>query len=251
MAGHSQFANIKHRKGAQDKKRAKMFTKAGREIIVAAKIGLPDPEYNPRLRAAILAARAINMPKDRIDGAIKKAIGATDADNYEEMRYEGYAPGGVAIIVEALTDNRNRTASDVRSAFTKAGGNMGAEGSVSFSFERVGIIQYPADKASADAMFEAALEAGADNCESGSSLHEITCQPNNLNEVRDALANKFGDAEVGRLGWVPKNTVAVDEATAANIIDFIETLEDNDDVQQVFANYSISEEIAQKLAARG
>ena len=249
MAGHSKFANIKHRKGAQDKKRASLFTKLGREIIVAAKLGGPDVGFNPRLRAAVAAAKAQSMPKDRIEYAIKRATSAADGDNYEEMRYEGYAPNGIALIIEALTDNRNRTASEVRSILGKSGGNLGESGAVSFMFNRVGLLQYPVDKASADEMFEAALEAGADNCESDDENHEITCEVESFNEVRDAMSAKYDDADVSKLGWVPTNTIEVDFETAEKIIRLIENLEDDDDVQNVYSNFSVSDEVAEKLAA--
>jgi len=247
MAGHSQFKNIMHRKGRQDAKRAKVFTKHAREITVAAKAGGPDPAMNARLRGAIIAARAQNMPKDNIERSIKKAS-ADDGANYEEVRYEGYGPGGVAVIVEALTDNRNRTASEVRSAFTKHGGNLGETGSVSFMFERVGLINYPADAASTDEIFEIALEAGAQDVQSSDSEHEITCEPEDFSDVRDALAGKFGDPETGRLDWKPQNSISVDEQAAGTLIKLLDVLEDNDDVQRVAANFDISEEIMERLS---
>ena len=250
MAGHSKWSNIKHRKGAQDAKRAKVFNKMAREIEVAAKSG-PDPDDNPRLRGAISAARAQNMPGDRIKRAILKGSGTgADATNYEEIRYEGYATGGIALIVEALTDNRNRTASDVRSAFTKHGGALGETGSVSFMFNRMGLIEYSADVADADAVFEAALEAGADNVESNDDGHEITCDAGSLNEVRDALAKSFGDAEMARLSWQPNERIAIDdEDKAAKLMKLIDVLEDSDDVQSVEGNFDISDEILEKIAA--
>jgi YebC/PmpR family DNA-binding regulatory protein len=249
MAGHSQFKNIMHRKGAQDAKRAKIFTKLVREIITSVRTGQADPSFNPRLRAAIAAAKAKNLPKDRIENAIKKGSSVGEGDNYEEMRYEGYGPGGVAIIVEALTDNRNRTASEVRSAFTKRGGALGETGSVNFMFERIGLIEYPAAVADNDAMFEAALEAGADSCESDEYIHEICCDPEIFNQVRDSLVAKYGDAEVSRLSWKPKNLIAVTEQQAESILKLIEILEDSDDVQFVCGNYSIDDEIMEKLAS--
>jgi YebC/PmpR family DNA-binding regulatory protein len=249
MAGHSQFKNIMHRKGAQDKKRAKIFSKHQREIYVAAKMGLPDPDANPRLRNAVLAARADNMPKDNIERAIKKAAGGDEDTNYEEIRYEGYGPGGVAVIVEALTDNRNRTASEVRAAFTKHGGNMGETGSVGFMFDRVGLVEYNADAADAEAMFEAALEAGADDVRSGPDGHEIICAPDDFATVRDALAEKFGDPEGARLDWKPTTTTEVDENTAGTLLKMIDVLEDNDDVQRVSSNFEVSEEVMAKLSA--
>ncbi|HEY0833198.1 MAG TPA: YebC/PmpR family DNA-binding transcriptional regulator [Azospirillum sp.] len=250
MAGHSQFKNIMHRKGAQDAKRSKIFNKLAREITVAAKSGLPDPAANPRLRAAILAARTQNMPRDRIDRAIKQGTpGGGDDTNYEEVRYEGYGPGGVALIVEALTDNRNRTAAEVRSAFTKYGGSLGETNSVSFMFNRVGALYYPASAADADTMFEAALEAGADNVESDENGHEITSTVESFAVVRDALEARFGAPESGRLAWKPLNTVAPPEESAATLIKLLEVLEDNDDVQNVEGNYDISAELMERLTA--
>jgi YebC/PmpR family DNA-binding regulatory protein len=249
MAGHSQFKNIMYRKGAQDKKRAKVFAKLIRELTVAAKTGLPDPVSNPRLRAAIAAARAANMPKDNVERAIKKATGGDDGENYEEVRYEGYGPGGVAVIAEALTDNRNRTASEIRTAFSKHGGNLGETGSVSFMFERVGLIHYPAKTASADAMFEAALEAGAQNVESSDEGHDITCEPDDFSTVRDALEERFGEAEAARLDWQPNMTVAIDEDAAETLINLLDALEDNDDVQRVASNFEVSDAIMARLSA--
>lgn len=247
MAGHSQFANIMHRKGKQDAKRSKLFSKLAREITVAAKLGLPDPNMNARLRAAILAARAENMPKDNIDRAIKKASGA-DGENYDEIRYEGYGPGGVALIVEALTDNRNRTASDVRSYFTKAGGNLAETGAVSFMFDRVGVVEYDADKGSADAMLEAALEAGADDCASSEDGHEFICAAENLAEVTKALESQLGEARKSGLVWRPQNTVAVDDETGEKLMRLVDNLDDHDDVQHVYANFELSEAMMAKLA---
>lgn len=248
MAGHSQFKNIMHRKGAQDAKRAKVFTKIIREITTSARVGMPDPAANPRLRAAIQAARIANMPRDTIERAIKKGAGGDDGANYEEVRYEGYGPGGVAVIIEALTDNRNRTASEIRSSFTKNGGNLGETNSVSFMFERVGAIHFPLSTAEADAMFEAALEAGADNVESGEAGHDITCPPDDLAAVRDALEAKFGSPEYARLDWQAKTTSPVgDQETAETLMKLIDVLEDNDDVQRVYANYEIADEIMAKL----
>lgn len=248
MAGHSQFKNIMHRKGRQDAKRAKIFTKLAREITVAAKIGSPDPDMNPRLRAAMVAARGQNMPKDNMERAIKKATGDDDAV-YEEVRYEGYASGGVAVIVETLTDNRNRTASEVRSAFTKHGGNLGETGSVSFMFERVGLFTYPADAAHADDMFEAALEGGAQDVESTAEGHEITCDPDDFSDVRDALDDKFGEPESARLDWKPQNTVEVEEDSASTLLKLLDVLDDNDDVQRVAANFDIAEDVMERLSA--
>jgi YebC/PmpR family DNA-binding regulatory protein len=249
MAGHSKFKNIMHRKGAQDAKRAKRFTKLIREIITATREGQPDPNFNPRLRGAILAARALNLPKDKIENAIKRGSSAGEGDNYDEIRYEGYGPGGVAIIVEALTDNRNRTASEVRTAFSKNGGTLGETNSVSFMFDKVGLIEYPAKVASNDAMFEAVLEAGADDCVSTEEMHSITCQPESFNEVRDSLVSKFGDPETARLSWKEKSLTEVkDLEQAEKLMKLIETLEDNDDVQYVCGNYDIPEEIMEKVA---
>ncbi len=248
MAGHSQFKNIMHRKGKQDKVRSKVFSKLGREITVAAKLGLPDPAFNPRLRLAIIAARAENMPKDNIERAIKKASGS-EQENYDEIRYEGYAPGGVAVIVEALTDNTNRTASDVRSAFTKAGGNLATTGAVSFMFDRVGVVEYDADKGSADAMMEAGIEAGADDIVSDDSGHQIITTPENLADVTKALEAKFGEPRKSGMTWKPQNTVAVDDEAGEKILRLIEVLEESDDVQNVYANFELSDALMQKMSA--
>lgn len=247
MAGHSKFKNIMHRKGKQDAQRAKQFTKIGREIIVAAKLGGGDPAGNPRLRAAIIAGRAVNMPNDRIKRAIETATGAGNAENYKDMRYEGYGPGGVAIIVEALTDNNNRTAAEVRGAFSKHGGTLGETNSVSFMFDRVGGILYPASKASADAMFEAALEAGAQNVESDDELHEIICAVEDFTSVRDALAEKFGDAEKSGLTWKYNVPATPSEENAASVFKLIEALEDDDDVQNVYSNLELDDATLEKL----
>jgi YebC/PmpR family DNA-binding regulatory protein len=249
MAGHSQFKNIMHRKGAQDAKRAKMFTKLIREITVAARAGLPDPNQNPRLRAAVTAARTANMSRDTIERAINRGSGQTGGDNYEEVRYEGYGPGGVAIIVEALTDNRNRTAGEVRTAFNKLGGTLGESGSVSFQFARVGAVRYPAAAASADAMLEAAIEAGADDVESGEDSHEIYCKPDDLNAVRDALEAKFGAPEKAALSWRPQNMIEVSGEAAESLLKLIEALDDNDDVQAISANYTVAEAEMARLSA--
>ena len=249
MAGHSQFKNIMYRKGAQDAKRAKVFTKIIRELTVAAKTGLSDPNANPRLRAAMIAAREANMPKDTMERAIKRGAGGDDSTAYEEVRYEGYGPGGIALIVEALTDNRNRTASEIRTAFAKAGGNLGETNSVSFMFERKGVIAYPAKAAGADAMFEAALEAGADNVESDAEAHQVTCATEDFSTVRDALEKKFGAAREAKLQWLPLNTVPVDGDAAESLLKLIDTLEDNDDVQVVFGNFEFSDETLAKLSA--
>lgn len=248
MAGHSQFANIKHRKGAQDAKKAKLFTKIIREVTVAAKTGQPDPNFNPRLRNAIIEARVNNMPKDRIDAAIKKATSDATGDNFDEIRYEGYAPGGIAIIAEALTDNRNRTASEVRSIFTKMGGALGETGSVGFMFDRVGIIQFEGKVASEETMFEAALEAGAEEVESSAEIHVVITSPENFAAVRDALIKKFGDPVSAKLDWKAKNTLEVaDLEQAQKLMKLVDALEDCDDVQNVTGNYVFPEEILAKL----
>lgn len=249
MAGHSQFKNIMHRKGAQDKKRAKIFNRISREIIVAVKESGPDMGSNPRLRLAIQNARAENMPKDKIDNAIKKGAGTTDTDNYDEIRYEGYGPGGVAIIVETLTDNKNRTASEVRAAFSKNGGNMGETGSVGFMFNRVGAISYPVETADEEAMLEAAIDAGADNCESDTDSHIITCEQDNFGAVREALEAKFGEAKTAKLIWEPQTTTPINEEQAQTLFRLIDVLDDNDDVQQVTANFEIDEAVMAKLSA--
>src|SRR5580704_5548431 len=247
MAGHSQFKNIMHRKGAQDAKRARQFARLIREITVSARHGLPDPASNPRLRAAILAARQANMPKDTVDRAIKKATGGTGGDDYAEVRYEGYGPAGVAIIVEALTDNRNRTASDIRSAFAKYGGALGETNSVSFLFSRLGSVRYPAEVASEDDMLEAAIEAGADNVESGPDGHEVTTSVEDFFPVRDALEARFGAPVEAKLDWRPATTVTLDEEKAAAVMKLLDAIDDSDDVQNVYANYDIPEAVLQKL----
>jgi len=249
MSGHSQFKNIMHRKGAQDAKRAKVFTKLIRELTTAARSGLPDPNMNPRLRAALTAARTANMARDTIERAIKRGAGGEDATNYEEVRYEGYGPGGIAIIVEALTDNRNRSASEIRTAFNKHGGAMGESNSVSFMFERKGMVRYPAKAASADAMFEAALEAGADNVESDGEAHEATSAPEDFAQLRDKLEAKFGPPLEARLIWRPMTNVRVDGETAERLLKLIEALEDNDDVQTVSANFDVADDVLARLTA--
>jgi YebC/PmpR family DNA-binding regulatory protein len=249
MAGHSQFKNIMHRKGAQDAKRGRQFAKLIREITVSAKSGLPDPAANPRLRAAVLAANKANMPKDTVERAIKKAAGAGAGDDYVDVRYEGYGPNGVAVIVEALTDNRNRTAGEVRSAFAKHGGALGETNSVNFMFQRLGVIRYAAEAASADAMLEGAIDAGADNVESGEDGHEVTCSVDGFFAVRDALEARFGPPEESKLDWRPNVTVTLDEAQAPGVLKLIDVLEDSDDVQNVFANFDIAEDTMQRLSA--
>jgi YebC/PmpR family DNA-binding regulatory protein len=247
VAGHSQFKNIMHRKGKQDAVRSKLFAKLAREITVAAKLGLPDPGMNPRLRAAILAARAENMPKDNIERAIKKAAG-NDGENYEEIRYEGYGPGGTALIVEAMTDNRNRTASDVRSSFTKAGGNLAETGAVSFMFDRVGFIEFPASVGDADTVLEAAIDAGADDVASNEETHEIYCEQSSLAAVSKALEAKFGEPRASKLIWKAQNDVAVDDEAGEKVLRLIEVLEDGDDVQNVYTNAQFSDTLLAKLA---
>jgi len=246
MAGHSQFKNIMHKKGKQDAIRSKLFSKFAREITVAAKMGMPDPAMNPRLRLAVLAARQENMPKDNIERAIKKAVGG-DAENYDEVRYEGYAPGGVAVIIEALTDNRNRTAGEVRSYFTKAGGALAETGAVSFMFDHVGSIEYPGSVGSEDAIMEAAIEAGADDVVSGEEGHEIVTTIESFSEVAKALEAKFGEPRKSKLVWKPQNTITVDDEAGEKILKLIGNLEDNDDVQNVYANFEISDALVKKM----
>ena len=248
MAGHSQFKNIMHKKGKQDAIRSKLFSKLAREITVAAKLGLPDPAMNARLRAAVIAARAENMPKDNIERAIKKASGA-DGENYDEVRYEGYAPGGVAVIVEALTDNRNRTAGEVRSSFAKAGGSLAETGAVSFMFDRVGLIVFDRKAADDEAMLEAAIEAGADDVVSGAEEHEVITSVEALRDAQKALEAKFGEPEKAAIVWRPQTTVAVDDEAGEKILRLIDALEDSDDVQNVTANVEISEALMAKMQA--
>lgn len=248
MAGHSKFKNIQHRKGAQDAKKAKIFTKLVKEIITAAKSGMPDPASNPRLRAAISAARTQNLPKDRIDKALNQATDPGSQENYIEIRYEGFAPGGIAIIVEALTDNRNRTASEVRSSFTKYGGNLGETGSVSFMFDHLGIVQYPLSIGSSEAVLEAAIEAGAEDVESDEEYHVIYTSIEAFSDAVDFLTSKYGDPEEAHIGWKPQNYVIIDEKERAEkLLKMVEMLEDNDDVQRVFGNYELSEEVCKAL----
>ncbi len=248
MAGHSQFKNIMHRKGKADKVRSKVFGKLAREITVAAKLGMPDPAFNPRLRAAILAARAENMPKDNIERAIKKSQG-NDAESYDEIRYEGYGPGGVAVIVEALTDNRNRTAGDVRAVFTKAGGNLVETGAVSFMFNHVGVVEYDAKLASADAMLEAAIEAGADDVVSMGDGHQVFATPESLRDVAKALEARFGEPRKAAMLWKPQNTIALDDEAGEKVLRLIESLDEHDDVQNVYANFEVSDALVQKMSA--
>jgi YebC/PmpR family DNA-binding regulatory protein len=248
MAGHSQFKNIMHKKGRADKARSRLFSKLAREITVAAKMGMPDPAFNPRLRAAILAARAENMPKDNIERAVKKSQG-NEAENYDEIRYEGYGPGGVAVIVEALTDNRNRTAGDVRAVFTKAGGNLAETGAVSFMFSHVGLVEYDAKVASADAMLDAAIEAGAEDVASNDDGHQVFTTPETLRDVAKALEAKFGEPRKAALLWKPQNTIALDDEAGEKLLKLIETLDEHDDVQNVYANFEVSDALVQKLSA--
>ena len=248
MAGHSQFKNIMHRKGRQDKARSKLFGKLAREITTAAKLGQPDPAFNPRLRAAIIAARAENMTKDVIERAIRKASG-NDAEHYDEMRYEGYGPGGVAVIVEVLTDNKNRTAGEVRATFTKAGGNLAETGAVSFMFDHVGVVEYDAGIASADAVLEAAIDAGAEDVVSSEGGHEIYTAQDSLRDVAKALEAKFGEPRKAALVWKPQNTVPVNDEQGEKLFKLIETLTEHDDVQNVYANFEVSDALMQKLSA--
>ena len=246
MAGHSQFKNIMHKKGKQDAIRSKLFSKFAREITVAAKMGMPDPAMNPRLRLAVLAARQENMPKDNIERAIKKAIGG-DSENYDEVRYEGYAPGGVAVIIEALTDNRNRTAGEVRSYFTKSGGALAETGAVSFMFDHVGSIEYPGSVGSEDAVMEAAIEAGADDVITNDDGHEVITTIESFTEAAKALEAKFGEPRKSKLVWKPQNTITVDDEAGEKILKLIGNLEDNDDVQNVYANFEISDALMKKM----
>src|SRR5687767_5325209 len=246
MAGHSKFKNIMHRKGAQDKKRSAAFSKLSREITVAAKMGTPDPDMNPRLRAAVNAAKAASMPKDNIQRSIDKAS-RNDAETYEEVRYEGFGPGGVSLIIETLTDNRNRTATNVRTIVSKNGGNLGASGSVSHGFARMGLISYPASAGDAEKLFEAALEAGADDVESSDEGHEIWTSIENLHEVAKALEATLGEAEGTKLAWRPGTMVSVGEADAGQLLKLIDALEDDDDVQTVWGNYDVPDEVMAKL----
>jgi YebC/PmpR family DNA-binding regulatory protein len=247
MAGHSKYKNIMYRKGAQDKKRSTLFSKLSREITVAAKMGLPDPDANARLRAAIIAARAQSVPKDNIQRSIDKAA-AGDAENYEEIRYEGFGPGGVAIIVEALTDNRNRTATNVRTIFSKNGGNLGASGSVSHGFDRLGLIEYPASAGDSDKVLEAAIEAGAEDVESDEGGHRIWTTIESLHEVAKALEPMLGEAEGTKLAWKPQNEVEIRGDDASNLMKLIDAFEEDDDVQTVWGNYDVPEDELERLA---
>ncbi len=249
MAGHSHAKNIMHRKAAQGAKKAKAFGKLIREITVSAKTGIPDPAMNPRLRAAVKAALVANMTRDTIDRAIKRAATAGQGDDYVEVRYEGYGPNGVAIIVEGLTDNRNRTAGELRSIFTKNGGALGESNSVAFQFERNGVLRYPASVADADTMLEAAIEAGAQDVESDEEGHEVTTSVEDFAAVRDALEAKFGTADAAKLEWSPNVTVDLDEDKARDVLKLVDALDDNDDVQNVYANFEVSEAVMQRLSA--
>ena len=248
MAGHSQFKNIMHRKGRQDAARSKLFSKLAKEITVAAKMGMPDPAMNPRLRLAVQNAKSQSMPKDNIERAIKKAAGGDD-ENYEEIRYEGYGPGGVALIVEALTDNRNRTVGAVRAAFTKHGGALGETNSVSFMFDRVGEIVYPPDAGDADSVLEAAIEAGAEDVQSDADGHTIICAFEDLGDVSKALEDGLGEAKSVNPIWKPKTMTEVDEDKAGTLMKLIGALDDDDDVQNVYANFEVSEEVLERLTA--
>ena len=242
MAGHSKFKNIMHRKGAQDKKRAKVFTKIIREISVAVAGGMTDPQFNPRLRLAILAAKEANLPKDKVEAAIKKASSPTNSDNYEEIRYEGYGAAGVALIVETLSDNKNRTTSEVRSTFTKFGGSLGETGSVSYMFQHLGLITYHKNIKSAEEVLELAIEAGADDCQLDDEEHEIYCSLEKLHIVRDFLEVKLGEAKSAKLIWQPVTMIALDHETTKKVLKLIDALEDLDDVQNVWTNLEIPED---------
>ncbi len=249
MAGHSHSKNVAVRKGKQDAKRAKAFTKIAREIKAACKLGMPDPAHNPRLRAAMLKARLENIPNDKIHETIKRASGADNTEIYDEVRYEGYGPGGVAIIVEALTDNRNRTAAEIRSIFTKHGGNLGEPNSVSYMFDRVGQIVYPASAASESEMLEAAIDAGAQDCSSDANGHIVSAAQDSFGTVQGALEKKFGAPQSAKIVWHPKTAAPVDGEQAESVLKLIDTLDDNDDVQEVFANYEIPDEVMERLSA--
>jgi YebC/PmpR family DNA-binding regulatory protein len=249
MAGHSHVKNVMHRKEAQDAKRGRIFAKIIREITVSAKEGLPDPAANPRLRTAVAAALKANMTRDTVERAIKKAAGAGNTEDYQAVRYEGYGPAGVAVIIEALTDNRNRTAAVIRAAFNKHGGALGETNSVSFMFNRLGVVRYPPEAASAEAMLEAAIEAGAEDARSDENGHEVTCGMDDFFAVRDALDQIFGPPAEARIEWRPNVTTALDEDRARGLLKLLDVLEDDDDVQNVYANYELSEDVMQKLSA--
>lgn len=249
MAGHSQFKNIMYRKGAQDKKRAKLFAKLGRELTVAAKMGGDDSASNPRLRAAITSARSNNMPKENVERAIKKGVGGGDGENFEEIRYEGYGPGGIAVIVEALTDNRNRTASEVRAIFSKHGGSLAETGAVSFLFDRVGEIRFALTAVDTDMLLEAALDAGAEDVITNDDSHEIICTASELHAVSNALENVFGEPQSSKLVWRPQTNVQINDRDVSKLLNFLEALDDNDDVQMVSANFYIADEIMERFTA--
>lgn len=248
MSGHSKWATTKHQKGIADAKRSKIFTKIQREISVAVKTGDANPDFNPRLRNAIILAKSENMPKDKIEAAIKRASSSNDAENYEEAKYEGYGPGSVAVIVEVLTDNKNRTVSNIRSYFTKCGGTLGESGSVSYMFDRVGLIGYTGDKISEDGMFELAIDSGAKNVESAADWHEIITDPSDFVSVRDKIVAKLGDPDEAKLTWKPQNKIIINDIEKADkILKLVEKLEDDDDVQQVIGNYEIPDDIIEKI----
>ena len=249
MAGHSHAKNVMHRKAVQGAKRARAYAKLIREITVSAKAGLPDPAHNPRLRAAVKTALTANMTRDTIDRAIKRVAQGAAGEDYQEVRYEGYGPHGIAVIVEALTDNRNRTGGDLRSIFSKNGGALGETGSVSFQFERKGVLRYPTSAATADAMLEAAIEAGAEDVDSSAEGHEVSCSVEDFAAVRDALEQRFGTAEAGKLEWWPSTTLDLDEETAREVLKLVAALDDHDDVQNVYANFEVDEALAEKLSA--
>ena len=249
MAGHSHAKNIMHRKSAQSARKARAFGKLIREITVAARQGMADPDHNPRLRAAVKAALVANMPRDTVERAIKRAATPGVGEDWQEVRYEGYGPGGIALIVEALTDNRNRTAGDLRTIFNKNGGALAETGAVAFQFERRGVIRYPIETAGADAMLEAAVEAGAEDVESGDGVHEVTTAIEDFAAVRDALETRFGAPDSARLEWLPAATVDLDEERARDVLKLVDALDESDDVQNVYANFEVSEAVSQRLSA--
>jgi YebC/PmpR family DNA-binding regulatory protein len=249
MAGHSHAKNIMHRKSAQSARKARAFGKLIREITVAARQGMADPDHNPRLRAAVKAALVANMPRDTVDRAIKRAATPGAGEDWQEVRYEGYGPAGVALIVEALTDNRNRTAGDLRTIFNKNVGALAETGAVAFQFERRGVIRYPVETADAETMLEAAVEAGAEDADSADGVHEITTAVEDFAAVRDALEARFGAPESARLEWVPASTVDLDEERARDVLKLVDALDESDDVQNVYANFEVGEAVMQRLSA--
>ena len=249
MAGHSHAKNIMHRKSAQNARKARAFGKLIREITVSARQGMPDPDHNPRLRAAVKAALVANMPRDTVDRAIRRAATPGAGEDWQEVRYEGYGPGGVALIVEALTDNRNRTAGDLRTIFNKNGGALAETGAVAFQFERRGVIRYPVEVADADTMLEAAVEAGAEDAETADGYHEVTTAIEDFAAVRDALEARFGTAESAKLEWLPAATVDLDEERARDVLKLVDALDESDDVQNVYANFEVAEAVMQRLSA--